>query len=36
MIPRETQLEAALRANAALRIQAERVIAAYVAPELRR
>jgi hypothetical protein len=30
---RETQLEAALRANAALRVQAERLIAAYVAPE---
>jgi hypothetical protein len=30
---RESQLEAALRANAALRIQAERLIAAYVAPE---
>ena len=28
MIPRETQLDAALRANAALRIQAERLIAA--------
>ena len=33
MTPRETQLEAALRANAALRIQAERLIAAYVEPE---
>jgi hypothetical protein len=33
MTPRETQLEAALRANAALRILAERLIAAYVAPE---
>jgi hypothetical protein len=30
---REAQLEAALRANAALRVQAERLIAAYVAPE---
>jgi hypothetical protein len=30
---RETQLEAALRANAAIRVQAERLIAAYVAPE---
>jgi len=30
---REIQLEAALRANAALRVQAERLIAAYVAPE---
>ena len=30
---RETQLEAALRANAALRVQAERLIAAYVAPD---
>jgi hypothetical protein len=30
---RETQLEAALRANAALRVQAQRLIAAYVAPE---
>jgi hypothetical protein len=31
--PRESQLEAALRASAALRLQAERLIAAYVAPE---
>jgi hypothetical protein len=31
--PRETQLEAALRAAAALRIQAKRLMAAYVAPE---
>jgi hypothetical protein len=30
---REGQLEAALRANSALRVQAERLIAAYVAPE---
>jgi hypothetical protein len=30
---REIQLEAALRANAALRVQAERLIGAYVAPE---
>jgi hypothetical protein len=30
---RIAKLEAALRANAALRIQAERLIAAYVAPE---
>jgi hypothetical protein len=30
------QLEAALRANAALRVQAERLIAAYVAPESNR
>jgi hypothetical protein len=36
MTPRETQLEAALRANAALRVQAERLIAAYVAPESKR
>jgi hypothetical protein len=31
--PRETQLNAALAANVALRVQAERLIAAYVAPE---
>ena len=31
--PREAQLEAAFRANAALRVQAEGLIAAYVAPE---
>ena len=31
--PRESQLEAALRANAALRDQAERLIAAFVTPE---
>jgi hypothetical protein len=30
---RETQLEAALRVNVALRVQAERLIAADVAPE---
>jgi hypothetical protein len=30
---REARLEVALRANAALRVQAERLIAAYVAPE---
>jgi hypothetical protein len=30
---REGQLEAALRANSALRAQAERLIAAYIAPE---
>jgi hypothetical protein len=30
---RESQLEAALCANSALRVQAERLIAAYVAPE---
>jgi hypothetical protein len=30
---RESRLETALRANALLRIQAERLIAAYVAPE---
>jgi hypothetical protein len=30
---RQAQLEAALRANAALRVQAERLIAAYVSPE---
>jgi hypothetical protein len=34
--PREAQLEAALRANAALRVQAEGLIAAYVAPESNR
>jgi hypothetical protein len=33
MTARKTQLEAALRSNAALRVQAERLIAAYVAPE---
>jgi hypothetical protein len=33
MTARENQLEEALRANAALRVQAERLIAAYVAPE---
>jgi hypothetical protein len=33
MTTRESQLEAALRANAALRVQAERLLAAYVAPE---
>jgi hypothetical protein len=33
MTRRESQLEAALRASAALRVQAERLIAAYVAPE---
>jgi hypothetical protein len=32
MTNRESQLEAALRANAALRVQAERLIAAYVTP----
>jgi hypothetical protein len=31
--PREAQLEAALRANAALRVQAERLIGACLAPE---
>jgi hypothetical protein len=31
MTTRETQLEAAVRANAELRVQAERLIAAYVA-----
>ena len=33
MADRETQLEAALRVNAAICVQAERLIAAYVAPE---
>ena len=33
MTRRESQLEAALRASAALRVQAEQLIAAYVAPE---
>jgi hypothetical protein len=33
MTTRETQVEAALRVNAALCVQAERLIAAYVAPE---
>jgi hypothetical protein len=33
MTTRETLLETALGANAALRVQAERLIAAYVAPE---
>jgi hypothetical protein len=33
MISRETKLAAALEANAALRIQAERLIAAYIAPD---
>jgi hypothetical protein len=33
MSARESQLEAALRANAALRVQAERLIAAYIASE---
>jgi hypothetical protein len=33
MTPRETKLAAALDANVALRVQAERLIAAYVAPE---
>jgi hypothetical protein len=32
----ETRLEAALIAHAALRVQAERLIAAYVAPESNR
>jgi hypothetical protein len=36
MTDREAQLEAALRANAALRVQAERLIADYVAPESNR
>jgi hypothetical protein len=36
MTARETQLEAALQVNAALRVQAERLIAAYVAPESER
>jgi hypothetical protein len=33
MIDRPTKLEAALRVNAALRVQAERLIAAYIAPK---
>jgi hypothetical protein len=33
MVDRTAKLEAALRANAALRVQAERLIAAYVSPE---
>jgi hypothetical protein len=33
MVNRTAKLEAALRANAGLRVQAERPIAAYVAPE---
>lgn len=33
MIDRIPQLESALRANAALRLHAERLVAAYVAPE---
>jgi hypothetical protein len=33
MTEREAQLEAALVANAAIRVQAEPLIAAYVAPE---
>jgi hypothetical protein len=33
MTPRETKLAAALDANVALRVQAERLIAAYVEPE---
>jgi hypothetical protein len=33
---RTAKLEAALRVNAALRVQAERLIAAYVAPESNR
>lgn len=36
MIPRETKLKAALDAHVALRIEAERLIAAYVAPESNR
>jgi hypothetical protein len=36
MTPRETALTAALDANVALRVQAERLIAAYVAPESNR
>ena len=36
MTPRETTLTAALDANVALRVQAERLIAAYVAPESNR
>jgi hypothetical protein len=33
MVDRTAKLEVALRVNAALRLQAERLIAAYVAPE---
>jgi hypothetical protein len=33
MVDRTAKLEAALRVNATLRVQAERLIAAYVAPE---
>ena len=33
MTPRETKLAAALEANAAIRVQAEQLIAAYVASE---
>jgi hypothetical protein len=33
MTEREAQLEAALVANAAIRVQAEQLIAAYVSPE---
>jgi hypothetical protein len=33
MTARESQLEAALRANAALCVQAKRLIEAYIAPE---
>ena len=36
MVDRTAKLEAALRVNAALRVQAERLITAYVAPELER
>jgi hypothetical protein len=36
MTLRETSLEAALVANVALRVQAERLIEAYVAPESNR
>jgi hypothetical protein len=36
MVDRTANLAAALRANAALRVQAERLIAAYVAPESER
>jgi hypothetical protein len=36
MIDRIAKLEAALRVNLALRVQAERLIAAYVAPESNR
>jgi hypothetical protein len=36
MTPRETKLAAALNANAAVRAQAERLIAAYVAPDSNR